>query len=189
MKQKLWINLAKFAAIIAVLVDHTNRVLYTRRSVAMFSYYSVSLFIFIMGVTTYLSFKRNIGMVGKKVSKQILGILVPYIIATFIYQITRYKQFDFMQFLKYLVSFNISGPFYYVLLYIQLLLISPVIFYFIEFAVKKSDWGRFSKMLYLGLGCGVVLAVSSWTTNRTNILNIYGGGVSYSVEHICLSFT
>lgn len=73
--------------------------------------------------------------------------------------------------MKYVTRFGISGPFYYVLLYIQLVLICPFLYKLFEYAdTKKTAWNwEFFFML-------LVLVVSGLTTNYTNILSVYGGG-------------
>ena len=150
MKQKLWINMAKFAAILAVLVDHTRGVLYTKRSVAVASFFSVSLFIFLMGVTTYMSFAKSVGALGKKVAGKIGAIAVAYALATFVYCLVAFHQFDFAAFLTYLTHFTISGPFYYILLYVQLCLISVPVFYFIFFAFhREPTMAKITKIAHL----------------------------------------
>lgn len=53
--QIAWLNGAKFVAILAVMVDHTNGVLYSNWSIAYASYFSVSLFIILAGMTSYFS--------------------------------------------------------------------------------------------------------------------------------------
>ena len=65
-----------------------------------------------------------------------------------------------------MTRFGISGPFYYVLLYIQLVLICPFLYKLFEYAdTKKTAWNwEFFFML-------LVLVVSGLTTNYTNILN------------------
>lgn len=56
MKQEIkWINCAKAVAVFAVLIDHTNGILYTNANIAMASYYSVSLFILISGMLSFTS--------------------------------------------------------------------------------------------------------------------------------------
>ena len=60
-KQITWLNGAKLMAILAVMVDHTNGMLYTKPDVAYASYYSVSLFVILLGMTSYLSDSRRGG--------------------------------------------------------------------------------------------------------------------------------
>lgn len=47
----LWIDCAKTMAIIAVLLDHSNGVFYTSSWVATSSYFSVSVFVILSGMT------------------------------------------------------------------------------------------------------------------------------------------
>jgi len=166
-----WIDAAKFMAIIAVLINHTNDILYTNHYVDYFSYYSVGLFIVIMGITTMWSYAKDSDAVLKKMQKSCLRILRPYIVATIIYGVAIYKMFDFEVLLNHIVRFNMSAPFYYVLLYIQMLLVSPVIFYILE-----NTRGKRLGLVYEILGLIVVLWVACWTTNCSNILGVYGGG-------------
>ena len=51
--------MAKTVAILAVLVNHTNGLLYTNQNIALLSYFSVSLFIILLGITTFFIFSRN----------------------------------------------------------------------------------------------------------------------------------
>lgn len=139
MKKENWINMAKFIAILAVMVDHTNGVLYTRRSVALASYFSVSLFIFLMGITTFWSYERNVGKLKTKVIQKISAISVSYFLATAVYQVAAFHNFDFGRYVTALISFNASGPFYFVLLYIQLVFVSPFIFYLIKIIGKTNS--------------------------------------------------
>ena len=166
--------MAKFIAILAVMVDHTNGVLYTHHSVAVASYFSVSLFIFLMGITTFWSYERNVGNLKTKVIQKISAISVSYFLATAVYQVTAYHSFDFGRYVTALINFNASGPFYFVLLYIQLVFVSPFIFYLIKI-IGKTNSKRFAVMNYIFVWGGVIL-LSYFTTNFTNILDIYGGG-------------
>ena len=162
-----WVDVAKFIAILAVMVDHTNGILYCNPHVALASYFSVSLFIVVMGVTLFWSYSRRGADVG--LAKRCWTIFRPYSIATFIYCLFSYKAFDFEVYLKHLVGFSASGPFYYVLLYLQLLLIPPYLFRMCRFDRCKAVITETAT--FVG-----VLALSSFTTNHTNILNVYGGG-------------
>ena len=136
-----WIDMAKFVAIVAVMVDHTNGILYHRSSIALASYFSVSLFILLMGITSFWSFERNFGNLK---------------LATAVYQVTAYRSFDFLTYLMAVIHFNASGPFYFVLLYIQLLLAAPVLFYMIKLCDCRYNVNKGKKII---------------------IYAIYGGGV------------
>lgn len=105
-------------AIIAVLVDHTYYVLYRNYNITILSFFSVSLFILLMGITTYISEAKHQNKYSGIELGRVNRILVPYIIATFIYKLVIDYFFDFKTFMLRLVYFNASDPFYFVLLYL-----------------------------------------------------------------------
>ncbi len=153
-----WIDMAKFVAIVAAMVDHTNGILYHRGSIALASYFSVSLFILLMGITSYWSFERNFGNLKKKVLSGILRIGGAYLLATAVYQVTAYRSFDFLTYLAAVIHFNASGPFYFVLLYIQLLLAAPVLFYMIKLCDCRYSVNKGKKIIiYAIYGGGYAL--------------------------------
>lgn len=55
-----WIDCAKCIAIIAVAVDHSNGFLYTKSIVATASYYSVSLFVLLAGVSLWIAYEGGV---------------------------------------------------------------------------------------------------------------------------------
>lgn len=170
-RRTYWIDMSKFMAIIAVMIDHTNGILYKDQRIAFFSYYSVSLFILMMGVINYWSYSKYNGSIIKKVGKGCWKIIKPYLIATFFYSIFIDHQFHFINYLIRVVHFSASPPFYYVLLYLQLLFLAPVIYALL----KHADGVKYGAAIEI-LGFLAVLVVSSWTTNYSNILDVYGGG-------------
>ncbi len=170
-KRTYWIDVAKFMAIIGVMIDHTNGLLYKSQKIAYFSYYSVSLFILMMGVTSYWSYSRYNESIINKVGKSCWKIIRPYLVASFIYSIFSDRQFHFGNYLTRVTHFNASGPFYYVLLYLQLLFLVPVLYLILKYA-DRFKYGVAVEII----GLIVVLFISSLTTNYSNILDIYGGG-------------
>lgn len=170
-----WIDIGKSFAIIAVLTDHLYRILYSRRSIQYFSWFAVSLFILLMGVTTYWTFDKKNETIWNKVKKKIIKILIPYTGAVFVYIWVTTKGFDLMSFFYYWIHFNVTGPHYYVFLYCQLILISPLFFVFL----KNVDRNLNSAVKTSSIICGggvVILFISSVFTNRTAMADIYGGG-------------
>ena len=163
-----WINCGKCVAILAVLLDHTYKTLYTNSGIAYASYFSVSLFVILSGITSYVSYDRRKTFC---IRNRILKIIIPYAVATAIYQIVYNRFFDFDQYLEYLFDFNVSGPFYFILLYIQLILISPILYK----SIKKISLNKFSYMFHVVL-LGFIVLISYFTTNYTNIRSVYGGG-------------
>lgn len=165
-----WIDLAKFLAILAVMVDHTGGILYSSYYVAYSSYFSVSLFIIVLGITTMWQL-CSADNVLKKSWTMCTVILRPYIVATVIYRIFITGFFDFEDILNSIVYFNGTLPFYWVLLYLQLVLISPVIMMFLE----HSSGCRIQGLIEMA-GLIATMVVSWMTTNYSDILGVYGGG-------------
>lgn len=165
-----WINCAKFLAIIAVIIDHTHGVLYANHRISLFSFFSVSLFIIISGMMCYLSNEKHGLSWLETFVRSSRNIVVAYLLANFIYLIYIQRSFDLKIYLQYVISFNISGPFYFVLLYLQLMLVNRPLYSIIKRAPKK-----YNVLWESGIGV-VILIISSWTTSHTNLLNVYGGG-------------
>ena len=169
----LWIDVAKFIAIGGVLVDHTKNIVYSNPDFQHLSFYSVALFIFIMGVTQYQSLDRHYHKqesVRHFIWKRVLQIYIPYVVASLIYFIVAYKTFNLESFIQKLIYFKMSGPFYYVCLYIQLLLILP----FLYIVIHKNK-GKKSYLFEL-LILVIIMLFSAWANVDTNILNLWGGG-------------
>ncbi len=165
-----WINFAKLTAILAVLIDHSEMILYSNGGISMATYFSVTLFVFISGMMLYKSVTgHNLGYLNT-VSKNLKRILPAYMLAVFIYQLAYTGFFDFTTYLGYLINFNICGHFYYVAVYIQLTLIGWVLVRTISNISCK-----YSVLIEAAVGI-LILAVSSYTTLHTNVLYIYGGG-------------
>lgn len=170
-KRTDWIDVAKFMAILAVLIDHTDGLLYQDERIAYFSYYSVSLFILLMGITSYWSLARNNESVFFKVKSGCWKIFRPYFTATLVYCFLQTKCLDLDFFVQRLVHFDASLPFYYVLLYIQLLVAAPAIYYYLTYVACGKR-----KVVFEITGFLVVLAVAGICVNYSNILDVYGGG-------------
>ncbi len=93
-------------------------------------------------------------------------IILSYCVATLIYCVVMFKFFDLATYLRFLISFNISGPLYFVLLYLQLMLVNKFLFPLVKESGIIKDMGF---ML-------LVIFISYLTTNFTNVLDVYGGG-------------
>ena len=163
----VWIDAAKFFAMLAVLLDHSYSDLYNDVRIRCGSYFGVGLFILLMGLTTYGSIDKSRFSLRKK----LLGILIPYLTASFICCVIRDRQFDFEPFVFHLIHFSADGPFYYIMLYCQLLAVTPVVYHLLN----SGDGKRFSFLPELAVFI-IICVFSSWTTCHTNILNIWGGG-------------
>lgn len=165
-----WIDGVKFVAMMAVLVDHTTGILHNNRFLTLLSFASVSIFMLLSGITAWYSEEKGRSFFGKYINS-IKKVIIMYIIATLFYHIAEDKEFELRSFLSYIVRFNASLPFYYVLLYIQVILFKNP-FKTIITNCKSGSNGLVIEVLILG-----VISIISWiTTNYTNILGIYGGG-------------
>lgn len=175
-KQIEWINGAKFVAILAVLVDHTYGILYNNPDIAKATYFSVALFVLLSGMTSYLSDMRYMkngegGGWAKRFICSCKKMLGAYCVATVFYLIIMTHEFNLIQYISCLIRFNASAPFYFVMVYIQLMLVNKLLFDFLQKS-PDSIKGYFYEIIILIS----IMVLSYWTSNYTNILNIYGGG-------------
>lgn len=177
-QRRNWVDVAKFVAIIGVLTDHSYLVLYKNECVSYSSFYSVSLFVLMMGVVAYWSMEREFG--GKKTLKKCTKMLGVYLIATFVYCIFGSDTVTLEVLWGYIIHFNASGPLYFVAMYIQLIIVGPVLYKIIQSICKCK---LRNELVFLV----VIAIVSSVTTNYTNILSIYGGGGEIIRRNIPLS--
>lgn len=72
----------------------------------------------------------------------------------------------------HLVYFNAADPFYFVLLYLQLIFVNTILYRTINRCNRMSR-GRLVLKGILGI---VIIAISALTTQFSNILDVYGGG-------------
>lgn len=120
-------------AIICVVMIHTTpngmRQVLTRP----FTNVGVATFVFLSGYLT--SFK--IDNVFKFYKKRILRVLIPYIIWTVLYTLA-YKNYN--RLLYNLLTAKIASQFYYIFVYIQLVLITPLLKRFAESKFRFVGW-------------------------------------------------
>lgn len=100
-----WINCSKAAAILAVLTDHTMDILYTNHKIQWASFYAVSLFIIVSGITSYMSNMHSTLTWGKSYFKSIKKIIVAYLISSAICLVIKTQGFDVIVYLKQIVHF------------------------------------------------------------------------------------
>lgn len=166
-----WIDCAKAIAIIAVVVDHCKGTLYSNPYIQESSYFSVSLFVLLSGMTTYIANSKCGGVNWHTQLKQLGKIMLQYALAVFVVLSVTAHFFDFKTYLQYIVSFDIYRPYYFLLFYIQLLLISPILIHwckFCDFRKYKYAWHIITLL--------VLIWLSSIFIRYTCILPVYGGG-------------
>ena len=165
-----WIDCAKLVAMLGVLVDHTRTLLYDNPLVNIASFYAVPLFIIIAGMLSFRSIDRHRLGWFQTFLKAAKKIVPAYVLATFVFQVCGTRSFDFAVFLDDLCHFSAAGPFYYVLLYLQLMLVCKALFVVASSAPKKMGW------LWHTVVFALLLLFAAWSVNKTNILHVYGGG-------------
>lgn len=170
-----WLDAAKCAAILAVLLNHTVGILYNNKWLLTSSIYCVALFVLISGMTSYLSNQRHQRTWLAEFLHSSKTIIPAYLLATLVFQIARAAKqhtvlFDFATYLRYLGHFNATVLFYYVCLYLQLMLLSRFLYRCIEGFPERF------RLLYEITGGLVLLVFAAFSISCTNILDIYGGG-------------
>lgn len=163
-----WIDAAKGVAILAVIVDHSTGVLFSNRIISLSSYFSVTVFVFLAGITSFYSSERHSAeSIRRELLRKVKGIVIPYSVATCIYQLVRNGRFDLVEYINHLLHFDIVAPFYFVVFFLQLLIISPYIYKMIMY--KK---GKMCHCIILFFA----IIMSIFCIRYTFILDVYGGG-------------
>ena len=111
--------------------------------------------------------KRNLTL-WQLTKKNLTKMMIPYVGATFIYFLLDSHSFLFTEFINRLIHFNMTAPFYYVLLYFQVILLAP-------FLYGVAVLGKRRKYIHL-INLGLLFLFSVFANNMTNIMDIYGGG-------------
>lgn len=162
-----WIDFTKGIAIVAVMIDHLSGIIYTHDPLKYASFFSVSVFIILSGITSYLNGNcETMSYYAIEVWKKCKKIVGAYLIAVLIYLLVRTHRFDLLEYVNYVCFFNITEPHYFVLLYIQLMILCPLL----KKIVKKATLVKNVFFLFF------LIVFTWWTSNYTNILSVYGGG-------------
>lgn len=165
-----WIDCAKTIAIMAVAIDHCNGILYTNPLLAWASYFSVSLFILLSGVSTWLSDMRTNKTFVIQL-KRAGRLYLQYALATLILYVFYMRFFDLKTYITYLMNFSITGPFYFFVFFIQLVILTPVLLGWCKYCNgRRYRWlWHLATLLFLGW-------FSSVCIRYTYILPVHGGG-------------
>lgn len=170
-ERKTWIDVAKLIAMLAVMLDHTYLNLYSDGRIWYATFFSVGMFILMMGITTFCSLKNCEGNVTGWLVKRVKGLMGPYLFATMVYVVFYNGFFDLELYIEHVIHFDSVILFYYVLLYLQLVIISPLIYRIFCIAENK----KYGVVIEI-TGFVFVVFVSFITMNYTNILSVFGGG-------------
>lgn len=118
-KRNIEIQLLRALAIICVVMIHTTPGVKGQLLTRPFTNLSVATFIFLSGYLTSI----NINNIFSFYKRRIIRVFIPYVIWTALYMIV-YKG-SFHRFFYYLLTAKIAPQMYFILIYIQLVLISP----------------------------------------------------------------
>ena len=183
-KQKpriLYIDILKSLAIIAVLVDHFRGLFNDPNFVASLSYFSVSTFVFCAGVVSQMSLhkyslNKDRPSMTSYIVKRTKSLLCTYIVASTICFLSSNanRVENITVYLDSLVSFNNPSPSYYVVVHMQLLAISPILFALIRKAHRSRCSVAANTVILI-----VTLLLGYYLTIHGPALPFYGGGVYY----------
>lgn len=169
-KRIKWIDCAKAVAIIAVLTDHCYGILYKNKLILQLSYFSVSLFVLLSGVSVWISDAYEEKTLRKQIKKA-GRIYAQYAIATFLLLTSSRHFFDLKNYILYLLNFSIADTFYYLVFFLQLTIIAPGLLMWCKYCNMQR-----LKYIWHMLTVLLLCYISSVCIRFTNILPVYGGG-------------
>lgn len=166
-RNEKWIDVAKICSVVGVVLQHVRGYIYTNDNIFYSLWWVVALFIMIGGYNAMVSFAKR----GKVlVKKRIWGILIPYFFATILYTLYDNRFLNATEVLVRLLHFDATGPLYYVAVYVQLVLITPILIGIIKWCESDSKVLRFI-VVWVG-----IMATCYATTHLTNLFDIPIGG-------------
>lgn len=171
-----WLDVAKFVAFFAVLMNHSGGFLYHSPLIWKFSLCCISLFVIISGMTSYLSNQRSQRTWFAEFLHSSKNIFSAYALALLIHQIADAADqgapilFDFEIYIQHLFRFDEPLQFYYVFLYLQLMLTSRFLYRCIEGFPERY------RLLCEIAGALLLLRFASFSIQYTNMFGLWGGG-------------
>ena len=104
------------------------------------------------------------------VRKRLLSIFCPYVLATILYSIYADRYFNMTEILKRMLHFSAAGPLYYVAVYMQLIIVTPVLIGLLKWCHDSNRYVRYS----FSLIC--ILLICYFSVHYSNIFDIVIGG-------------
>lgn len=98
-------------------------------------------------------------------------IIIPYLVATVFYFILRNHCFDLLSWVSAALRFNLTGAFYFVFFFIQLVIASPFLYAWLNYCNSH----KFSYLLHV-VTFIVLFVFGAISFKYTLMLNVYGGG-------------
>ncbi len=127
------IQILRALAIFAVVMIHSNATGAMGVTIRPFINFSVALFIFCSGYLTKLEITDLPSFYKKRLSK----ILIPYFIWSLIYTVVNVS---YSSFLRNLLTANAISPFYYVSVYAQFVILTPLIGIMLKSKYRWIGW-------------------------------------------------
>lgn len=141
-------------AIIAVVIIHSNMPDGLRVAIRPFVNYAVALFIFLSGYLT----KLNIDNIKEFYKRRIIKVIVPYVIWSIIFYVLISGKKSFSDFAVKLLTGRCCGIYYYIFVYVQFVLLTPLISKLIKSKYSFMGWlitpitiFLFRYLIYIGI--------------------------------------
>lgn len=168
-KRVKWIDAAKTVAWGGVMTQHVNHLFYCDQRIFKSTWYAVALFIMIGGYLTACSYEKK----GTIDIRQRTGrLLLTYSAATVIYVFYQERYLDVEGLFLHIIHFDASGPFYYIWVYCQLLVISPVLEGALNWADAKGIKGYVRRAAVLT----AVLSICYFNVTYTSAFQLSSSG-------------
>ncbi|MDL2253608.1 acyltransferase [Ruminococcaceae bacterium OttesenSCG-928-I18] len=167
-KRERWIDYTKGLAMIAVVVDHYP---YRNPMLQPVMYFSVVLFFLMAGYNSYSSLERrqpehyDWGYTGKHCWK----LAKPYLLASAVVVLYAHGVLDLGTYGRAVLTFSASAPFYFVLIFLQMILVSQLLY----FMIKRSKAGA-HPLLLQGAMLLLLLVVVWFTQQYTHLFDLHG---------------
>lgn len=174
-KHYKYLDALREIAMLAVVVDHTWQLAYSSEIILNLSSFLVTLFIFLAGITAFLSMDAK-GIQGYDISyvkKRVKAVLVPYLISTAFCIFTNgWWHFDFKEYVKAVILFNGEPAFYFVFFFLQLILVSPVLYLAVKVIFAKKKYHLLINTIIVAL----IVWIAYFCTEYTTMLDLHGAG-------------
>lgn len=157
-KERLpWIDFLRGLAIIAVVLDHLYGYAhaYSSELILQHTIFSVTLFIILSGLTTYISFERQKNVTFSYWFNKICKLIIPYVLASGVYHFANLGLYTQESFWYRLFHFSAADHFYFLQFFLGLVLVAPALFWLVKRCEKsKHFW------LLIGLSTLALFGIS-----------------------------
>lgn len=145
MKKDNYFQYLRALAILAVILIHVLPQTSYSIIIRQFVNFSVGMFLFLSG---YLTSEKSVENIKEFYKKRIIRVLIPYLIWSLVWVVYN-KDFNMKVILFKLVTGQCCGIYYYILVYIQLVLLTPILFKLLDKKLMYIVTPLFLCVLYL----------------------------------------